>query len=687
MKKIFLFTFFLGMINSFSQDKFTDSLKNLLPLAKEDTNKVFLLTDIADEITDVDFKKSIEYSTKGLELAQKLNFKKGIAQAYSTMANAYSSQSDYINCLTFNNKALEIRKEINNWHDIAATLDNIGNVYNDQGNFTKALDFYNQAVVIDEKNKDTKALAVLYNNMGNAYANKGDLKQSIVYLFKSLKLKEELGNKKGAANTCNNLAVIYKMQGNYSEALNYNKQAMKFRIALKDSMGIAFSYTNLGLTYRNTKQDNKAEENFLQALSIFNRLGYKKGIAAANNSLGIIYKTRQQYDKALASYKTALDIFTQQNDKGGMAVAMSNMASAYGKNKNNQQAEIYFKRSEVLGLESKSFEILMDLYDLYSIYYQDNNDFKKALKYHLLYTDARDSLHSKENTNALAEVKTRYETDIKEKENDKLIDDNQIKDLTISQKNTQRNIFMILFAAVIIIGSLLYGWLKLKKREELSKQLILQQELRSKAIIEAEEKERTRIARELHDGIGQQLSAAKLNISGLQNSLQTNNNAEKTMLQNAIDLIDESVKEVRMVSHSMMPNALIKSGLVSAVREFINKISTTGSLKVNLEIVGLTQRLEQTIETVLFRVLQELVNNIIKHAKASEVGIQLIRHDTEITILVEDNGMGFDVEKTIGKEGGIGLKNIQSRVAFLNGQVYFDSHLGKGTTITIEIPF
>jgi signal transduction histidine kinase len=217
--------------------------------------------------------------------------------------------------------------------------------------------------------------------------------------------------------------------------------------------------------------------------------------------------------------------------------------------------------------------------------------------------------------------------------------------------------------------------------------LLQQQELRSRAIIEAEEKERTRIARELHDGIGQQLSAAKLNISGLQASLNTNNNEEKVMIQNAIDLIDESVKEVRVVSHSMMPNALIKSGLVSAVREFINKISSSGSLRINLEIVGLTDRLEQTVETVLFRVLQELVNNIIKHAQATEVSIQLIRHETELTILIEDNGVGFNVDKVLDKEGGIGLKNIQSRVAFLNGQVFFDSHVDKGTTVTIEIPF
>ena len=687
MKNVFSLFLILVNVISYAQNLNVDSLKKLLQYAKDDTNKVYLFTDIADELTSSNFKESIIYSNKGLELAQKLHFKKGVAQAYSTMANAYSDQSDYINCLEYNKKALEIRKELNDSRKVAASLDNIGNVYNDQGNFTKALEFYNQAIIINEKNNDKKALSLLFNNIGNAYANKGDLKKSIVYLFKSLKLKEELGNKKGIANTCNNLAVIYKMQGNYIEALKYNQQALQYRIELADTMGIGFSFTNLGLAYRNLNKQELAQENFLQALSIFSKLGYKKGIAASNNNLGIIYKTKKQYEKALLAYTEALKIVKEQNDKIGMALALSNIASIYGKNKNTKEAQNYFKQSEILAKEAASFEVLMDVYGLYSEYYEENNDFKNALKYQLLYSGARDSLRSKDNSDALAEVKTRYETEIKDKENDKLKDDNNIKDLTIRQKNTQLFFFIILFTAVIIIGLLLYSWFKSKKREELNKQLILQQELRSKAVIEAEEKERVRIARELHDGIGQQLSAAKLNISGLQASLKTTKAEEITMLQNAIDLLDEAVKEVRIVSHSMMPNALIKSGLVSAVREFINKISSGGNLKINLEIVGLHERLEATVENIIFRILQEVVNNIIKHSKATEVGIQFIKHDKELTILVEDNGVGFNVEKELNTtDGGIGLKNIQSRIAFLNGEVNFDSFPQKGTTVSIDIP-
>ena len=135
----------------------------------------------------------------------------------------------------------------------------------------------------------------------------------------------------------------------------------------------------------------------------------------------------------------------------------------------------------------------------------------------------------------------------------------------------------------------------------------------------------------------------------------------------------------------MMPNALIRSGLSSAVREFVQRISSTDKLKVDLEIVGLNDRLEQTTETVLFRVLQEIVSNIVKHANANHVTIQLIRHDQEITLMVEDNGRGFDTSK-IQEFEGIGLKNLFSRVEFLNGTIHFDSNPGRGTTVTVDIP-
>jgi two-component system NarL family sensor kinase len=171
----------------------------------------------------------------------------------------------------------------------------------------------------------------------------------------------------------------------------------------------------------------------------------------------------------------------------------------------------------------------------------------------------------------------------------------------------------------------------------------------------------------------------------VQSKLQLKDIETETMFKNAITLVDDSVKEVRAVSHNMMPNALLKSGLAIAVRDFIHKLSNGDQLKIDLEITGLNERLEQTIETVLFRVLQEIVSNIVKHAKANYISIQLVKHEAELTIMVEDNGVGFNTEN-MNEFEGIGLKNIQSRIAFLNGTVSFDSNPGKGTTVIIEVP-
>jgi signal transduction histidine kinase len=150
-------------------------------------------------------------------------------------------------------------------------------------------------------------------------------------------------------------------------------------------------------------------------------------------------------------------------------------------------------------------------------------------------------------------------------------------------------------------------------------------------------------------------------------------------------MIDDAAREIRTVSHDLMPNALLIQGLVSAVREFVNRLSLTGKVKVSLDVANLDERLPQLTETVLYRVLQELVGNVVKHSEATHVQVQLIRNEKELTMMVEDDGKGFDTAK-IADYKGIGLKNIISRIDFLNGKVNFDSSPNSGTTVIVEVP-
>ena len=207
------------------------------------------------------------------------------------------------------------------------------------------------------------------------------------------------------------------------------------------------------------------------------------------------------------------------------------------------------------------------------------------------------------------------------------------------------------------------------------------------AVLAAEEAERHRIGADLHDGIGQLLSVVKINMNGLCEELRPRLEADEAQrFGDALDLVDESVREVRGISHNLLPNALIKRGLARAVREFLDKLQRPGRLKIRLETLGLdAPRLDPTVESALYRVIQELVQNIIKHAQATEVEMQIIRHAHELTLLVEDNGVGFDVP-THGAGDGVGLQSVGSRVAYLGGTLHVDSRIGRGTTVTATVP-
>ncbi len=336
-------------------------------------------------------------------------------------------------------------------------------------------------------------------------------------------------------------------------------------------------------------------------------------------------------------------------------------------------------------LPLKSSINLKQIYGKLAEAYQGKNDVTTCLKYYELYSDYKDSVYNEANVDKMAEMQTKYETEKK----DLAIAKQQAELLANeAEKKRQQTFIFSLIGLVVLIVALAYfisSRNKIKAKARMDAEIASQKDLRSKAVIEAEEKERRRIAQDLHDGVGQILSAAKLNLSGLESKIKLENDEQTLLLKNALDLVNDSVKEVRAVSHNMMPNTLIKLGLASAVREFITKIGSVPNLKIDLQIVGLDDRLDNTVETVLYRVIQEVVSNIIKHANANQISMQLIKHDGELTVMIEDNGVGFD-KKKIDSFEGIGLKNIISRVEFLNGNVDFDSTPGQGTTVVIEVP-
>ena len=523
--------------------------------------------------------------------------------------------------------------------------------------------------------------------------------------------------KTGEARSLTNLGAIESVKGNYAGALQYYFEGLKIWEAQNNKRGIMLNKNNIGEVYGNLKNFDKQYQYLTEALTIAIENDFKDGIALIKQNLSIYYSYKNDFKTAFNSQVEAVHLFEQQNKMSEAALGYSN-AGAYCFFMNNlDSALFYYEKAKVIGEQLKDIRVLsMSYANIAEAYenqnkipeaiegynksieyasenkykeqllfcyaqlagiYQKKGEFPLAIQYIKKQQGVKDSILNIASSKQINELQTKYETAKKEH--------------TIQQQQfelVKKNYWIGGIAGLLLLGGLLgfsfYRSSKLKQAKKMQDEIMKQQDMATKAVIEAEENERKRIAGDLHDGVGQTMSAAKMNLSSIESRLNFGNEEDRIAFEKIVNLVDESCKEVRTVSHNMMPNALLKSGLSSAVKEFIDKIDSR-ILKVNLYSEGLNERLDSNVETVLYRVIQECVNNVIKHSGANQLDISLIKDADGIAATIEDNGRGFNIgEKE--KAGGIGLKNIRTRIEYLKGTIDFDSAPGKGTLVAIHVP-
>ncbi len=657
---VVLFVFSIG--GQFAQSNRV--LDSLIAVAEKpnihDTVKIKLYGDIGWELMGSDINRSLFYTKKELEFSEKTKRKGDIAQSESDLGNIYNRMTNYDTALMHYDKALKLRQELKHDEKVGGIYTNIATVYMRQNKYSEALD-------ID---------------------------------FKALKIFEQIGNKGKQANLISNIAIIYKELNQKKTAEEYLRKGLILAREAGLTAVEARVLVNLaGTKFEQYETDSLHSEQldsalfyYLESEKIMAKLNDLYNLSVVHNGLGRIYMRKKEYSTAVSYYGKALINRKALGDRFGEGLSLLALGEASYFLKDYDKSIDCFTECATIFKEVKNYLNLKQAYGKLAEVYEIKKDYLKAMKFHQLYAQYKDSVFTEQNAKQMAEMQTKYETEKKELENKELKDQNLIKGLELDKQKEQnfvKNIIITAALALLVLISVT-GYLFIKRRQiqqkaELDAEIARQKEMRTRYIIEAEEKERRRIAQDLHDGVGQILSAAKLNLSGLESKIKMTGQEEKDAYKNALDLIDDSVKEVRAVSHNMMPNTLIRLGLASAIREFITKIGNLPNLKIDLEIVGLDRRIAENTETVLYRVIQEIVNNIIKHAKADHISMQLIKHEKEITVMIEDNGIGFDTEKMNDFEG-IGLKNIISRIEFLNGTVHFDSAKGRGTNVVIEVP-
>lgn len=544
------------------------------------------------------------------------------------------------------------------------------------GDYKRCIAIADSGIALAKKIDADKEAGTLYQTAGAAYAEQGNVKAAANYFHKAIKYHQAAGYDKGVAMTTTNLGSLYYMGLQYQEALQWYKKAVQLQGVVQDSNSIAITLTAIGQVYYDLNKMDSAEEYTLNAYKIMSQRPLMVN-SLYENVLGLYDFAFGRNDLVLASHWLDIADSLAHSQKSEYRIArVLTCRGLIAEKKGNIPLAIQLITESLKGIEAEGNVLMMkgtyeSLYKLYS----NSGDYKNALDMHVKYKVLSDSIYNTETAETVNDLNLKYETAEKEKEI--IAQQQELKE----KENRLRTLYIAIGSSMIIL-LLLIGIIIQSKNVARQKQLAMKQEqdiALLKALVTGEEKERSRIARELHDGLGGILAAAQMHLS----TLNTPQISDQQKLTQSAQLVSSAAEETRRIAHNMLPETLLRLGLDEALKEYSRTITDSKLLEVEYESIGIKARLEASSELAIYRVIQELVNNIIKHAKASHALIQLHQHNNTLSITIEDNGHGFDTKAS--QKDGIGLANIKSRINFLNGSLNIKSDKEKGTSVYIEI--
>ncbi len=615
-----------------------DSLKSRLATVSE-AEKAKILCDLCWEYRFVSADSALHYGNRALTIATKNSNRQGQAQAYNDM----------------------------------------GIIYLDIGSFETALDFFGKSMLIREEMGDSMGMASLYNKNGIVFQKKGELNKALENQLKALEIYEFMKHERNVSYCLNNIAIISFNIGNLETSLKYHERALRIRKKLNDEYGVAASFGNIANVLDAMGKTNEAIINYEQALEIFRKLEDKEAVSAQLSNLGEIYITKTQYQKALVYLNESLNLREMLGNKKAIASSMLKIGEIFINLKDYEKAYYYINKARVLAVEIDVIEeIVQSYFDLTKLF-NLVGEVDSTYKYLNLYTITKDSVYNARLNQQLIDAQTKYDVEQKDKDLQLFKSKTELGETQLKQKKTE--IWLLIFVIISIIGAAIFIIFrrKQKQKEIMNTATIYHNEKMMLAVINGQEDERRKIARELHDGVGQTLAGIKLNCMNLSDEV------DKGKVQlDILHMLDNASSEVRNISHQMMPKELEQFGLVPAIEGFLELRLKNTELLYNFQHLNMNKRLNNMVELSLFRILQELTGNIVKHSDAKTINVQLLNRNKNIVLIVADDGKGFDTEEYLGN--GIGLMNIESRVEALKGNMNFESSPDNGTEVTIRIP-
>lgn len=538
---------------------------------------------------------------------------------------------------------------------------------------------YDEAV----QQKDSSLMARAHLNTGIGHFIVGDKDEALRLYLESLQGYERLEDTAGMISAYNELCVLYVGQKKFLEANEVISKAIKYSELTHNSQQLANGHNNRGLMYLDQHKNDSARKDFERAYFHYKQVHEIVGMSYSLDYLSSVLADEGDLDKALKYLRESRRLRIQTGDKMGEAMSINNIGELLLMQKKPLEALSYFAIARDTARKINFKGLVANTYKMEGDAQRQLGNYEQAYAALEAYQKVNEEILNDKKINAIEEWQIKYESEKKERLNQQLQQANKLQAITLSRRNIALTSSGIGLLLAIGISYLLYNRRRLRQQARHQQELFVQQELRTQAIIDAEENERQRLARELHDGVGQILSAVRRKMQ----VLQRGDDALDGEAEESLSLLDESIREVRQLSHNMMPPALRNKNLTEALDELAARVRQTTDLEVVTEWVGAGQlQLEKSQSLMLYRAVQEMISNIIKHAQAKTLTIELVNHEKELTLMVYDDGKGFDREKMMEGGGGLGLKNIESRISFIGGRLELDTSPGNGATYIIDLP-
>ncbi len=553
-----------------------------------------------------------------------------------------------------------------------------GFYYRKKDEYDKAIEFYQEAKKIGIEYEYYSLFAVSISEIAGIYLDKGLLSKALEINIEAANFNAAARDKSNASRLCNNfnaIGLVYGQMREFENALKYFHKAIQSSPLPGDR---STPYGNMAEIFLELDQVDSLNFYAEKCFELEEELQSPRGLAYAEWLRAEAYLKAKNHQSAEQSAKKSIQLYQKYPEKLLMIRAYYILAKALLKNGKDSVAIENANQGLHLSKEIRNLSLITDGHRILTSIYEKKGQYELALKHYKAQGDNLDSLDLIKENKLLQDLSIKYETAQK---NEKIA----TQQLEISKIDSQRYGLLVGLAFLSLV-LILFGY-RYKSNQKLSNQKIalLNQEKKLLSIdymFQGQEEERKRIAQDLHDGLGGILSVAKIQIRSIQKEMEKLESLN--LISKTEDLIESAYNEVRRISHDMMPGALVNLGLFAAIEDLADQMNLSGQVKIKTQWYTSDEHLPEKSTPIIYRIVQEAITNTMKYAKAENMLIQMTESEQGFSLAIEDDGVGF-VLKDVESEG-LGLKSIQSRVNYLNGEIEIDTKPNEGTKYEIFIP-